>query len=321
MVLKTQNKKTTMKKLFLLLIVVSTYGSFAQQDPQYNMYQFNQMIINPAYAGSRDGVSAVASHRQQWVGFDGAPQTTCLSVHGPILKKNLGVGLTIYNDKMGPRNLMAFYGNVAYMLKINKKMKLSFGVNAGYNRYQFNFGMIKFKEGEVPSQLLQTQNPGALDLNTGLYFKTQSFFVGLSATHLNAPNVYTYQSTTPGGSTFSYRLKTHLFLTIGKSFIVDKNVIFAPTSMVKMVGNKVAADLNFNFFLYKKVWLGAFYRAGYGPGGLIQYYVNNKFRIAYSFDSGISDARRLGGSHEVSLGFDFIGSKPSNAKTVNPRFL
>ena len=321
MALNDKLKHGNMKRAFLLLMVITVLNTKAQQDPQYNMYQFNQMLINPAYAGSRDGISAVASHRQQWVGFDGAPQTTALSVHSPIMKKNLGVGLTIYNDKMGPRNLMAFYGNVAYILKINNKAKLSFGMNAGYNRYQFNFAMIKFKEGEVPSQLLQTQTPGALDINSGLYFKTQSFFAGLSATHLNAPNVYTYQSVTPGGSTFSYRLKTHLFFTIGKSWIIDKNVIFAPTSMVKMVGNKFTADLNLNFFLYKKVWLGAFYRAGYGPGGLIQYYVNNKFRVAYSFDSGISDARRLGGSHEVSLSFDFLGSKPTNAKTVNPRFL
>jgi len=308
-----------MKKLFTVLALVLSVCVIAQQDAQYNLYQFNQMVINPGYAGARDGLAAMASVRKQWVGFDGSPQTTCLSVHAPIAKKNVGVGLTIVNDVMGPRNVIAVYGNAAYILKIDKTTKLGFGLNAGYNRYQFNFGKINFKEGEVPSALLSTQNPNVLDINAGLFLRSKKYFVGLSATHINSPNVYTYQPVIPGGNEFKYRLKTHLFLTAGYSFIIDKNTVFAPTILVKQISNKIGADLNLNFFLYKKLWVGAFYRAGYGPGMLMQYYINNHFRVAYSFDSGISDARRLGGSHEVMFGYDVAAKKKS--RLINPRFL
>jgi type IX secretion system PorP/SprF family membrane protein len=308
-----------MKKLLSLLALIPALSGMAQQDAAYNLYQFNQMIINPGYAGARDGIAAMGSVRKQWVGFNGAPQTSCLSIHSPILKKNIGVGLTIINDVMGPRNVIAAYGNFAYILKIDKKTKLGFGLNAGYNRYQFNFSKINFKEGEVPSQLLQNQTPSVLDINGGLYLRSSKYFVGLSATHLNNPNVYTYAPVVAGGNDFKYRLKTHLFLTAGYSFIINKNLVFAPTTLIKQVSGNFGADLNLNFFLYKKIWLGAFYRAGYGPGGLLQYYISDHLRVAYSFDSGISSASRLGGSHEVMFGYDVAAKKKS--RLINPRFL
>lgn len=309
-----------MKKLMTLIGLLSCLSAFSQQDAQYNLYQFNQMVINPGYAGARDGLAATGTVRKQWVGFDGAPQTTCFSVHSPVVKKNVGIGLTIVNDVMGPRNLFAAYGNASYILKINRKTKLGFGLNAGYNRYQFNYTKINFKDAnEVPSQLLQNQTPSALDINAGMYLRSTKYFVGLSATHINNPNAYTYQAVTPGGSDYKYKLNTHFFLTAGYSFTVDKNTVFAPTILLKQVGNNFALDVNCNFFLYKKMWLGAFYRAGYGPGMLFQYYVSDYFRVAYSYDTGVSYYRRLGGSHELMLGYDLAAKK--NSRLINPRFL
>lgn len=309
-----------MKKIYLFIcITILTFALKAQQDPQYNLYQFNQMIINPAYAGARDGLAIIASNRQQWVGFDGAPKTTCLSIHGPVLRKNLGLGLTVTNDIMGPRNVTAIYGNVAYILKLDRRNKLSFGINGGYNRYQFNFSKISFdKIEQLPVQYLQTQNKSTLDINAGVYLKGKSYFVGLSATHINAPDISYRVDTSANSKNFTYKLRSHLFLTGGYSFKISDNAIFAPTVLIKEVNGVAAVDINANFFLYKKLWLGAFYRAGYGPGALLQYYITNQFRVAYSYDTGMSDARRLGGSHEVMIGFDFAGTKN---KMINPRFL
>jgi type IX secretion system PorP/SprF family membrane protein len=240
-----------------------------------------------------------------------------MSLHGPILNKNLGLGLTLVSDEMGPRNVISAYGNVAYILRLSQKWKLSFGVNAGYNRYQFNFSEVKFQVGESPAELYQNQTPGTLDINSGIYLRSGSFFFGASATHLNAPNVYSYVAD-QGTGKFTYKIRTHIFVTAGKSFIVSKNLVFAPTMLFKQVGDVNTADINLNFFIFKKMWLGAFYRSDYGPGALLQYYITNKFRVGYSYDSGMNDARRLGGSHEVMIGFDFSQSK---SRMVNPRFL
>lgn len=306
-----------MKKFTLLTfsVVLSSFLQ-AQQDPQYNLYQFNQMIINPAYAGSRDNLSVVAANRQQWVGFDGAPKTTCLSLHGPVLKKNLGLGLTVVNDVMGPRSVTSIYGNVAYLLKINSDSRLSFGLNAGYNRYQFNFDKIDWKVAEVPGQMFSNQSLGALDINGGVYFKSRSFFMGLSASHINNPSVYTYETSL--NNQLTYRLRTHLFVTAGYSFPLNENILFTPTTLLKFVDGTFNADLNLNFFIHKVFWVGAFYRMGYGPGLLTQYYISKKLRVGLSYDTGLQAARRLGSSFEAMFGFDFGGSK---SKMINPRFL
>jgi type IX secretion system PorP/SprF family membrane protein len=210
---------------------------------------------------------------------------------------------------------------VSYILKVSNSAKLSFGVNAGYNKYQFAFNKITFNEAEVPSQLLSSQDLGALDINSGIYFKTKGFFLGVSASHLNNPKVYSYElPTATTQAKFVYRVNVHMFYTAGYSFIFNKNFILAPTVLVKQVNSIVSADINLNTFLYKKVWIGAFYRSSFGPGGLLQYYITDNFRVGYSFDTGLNDARRLGPSHEVMIGFDL--SKPTtNQKVSNPRFL
>lgn len=312
-------KMKNMKRIvvFVLSMLLLSPATKAQQDPQYSLYQFNQMIINPAYAGARDALAVIALRRDQWVSIPGAPKTTCLSAHSPILNKNIGIGFTIIRDEIGPRSTTGFYGNFAYILKLSQKMKLSFGLNGGYNRYQFDFNKISFQKEEVPAEL-NSINKGTLDINSGLYLRTNSFFVGLSATHLNNPSVYTYEASMANAGKFSYKVRTHLFFTIGKSFILSKDVIFAPTLLVKQVKDELGLDINLNFFLFKRLWLGGFYRNGYGPGALMQFYATDKLRFGLSYDTGLQDARKLGSSFEVMIGFDFLGAK---SKMINPRFL
>jgi type IX secretion system PorP/SprF family membrane protein len=303
--------------ILYLALVFAGMGLKAQQDPQYNLYQFNQMVINPAYAGARNGLSATASIRKQWVDMPGAPLTTCFSAHTPIADKNLGLGVTILTDKIGPKNMFGFYGNAAYILKMSKEWKLSMGLSAGYNRYQFSADQITMVVTENPNVFSQDQVSNALDIGTGAYLRNNDFFFGVSATHLNSAKIAEYETTTSLGS-INYKLKTHLFVTAGKSFKLSDNALFAPSVLLKFVTGQVNADLNFNFLLYKKLWLGAFYRSGFGPGFLIQTYVMDSWRIALSYDTGVQDARRLGGSYEATIGFD-LG--PKKVKIVNPRFL
>ncbi|MBI2721532.1 MAG: type IX secretion system membrane protein PorP/SprF [Bacteroidetes bacterium] len=309
-----------MKKFYLILF----YFVFAiickgQQDPQYNLYQFNQMIINPAYAGARDVVAVVASVRNQWTGFEGAPRTSCLSIHGPVLNKHIGLGLTVVSDRMGPRNMQGVYGNFSYIAKLSEKYKLSFGLNAGYNRFQFDFNKVTFKANESSSTYFnQVQTYNKLDMNSGLYLKSNSFFMGFSVTHLSNSNVYSVKDTS-GKNILNYRLRTHQFFTLGKSFIINDNFIFAPTILFRQVNGKGNGDLNLNFFLFKKLWLGVIYKGAYGPGFLMQYYITQQFRVAYSYDTGAQDARRLGASHEVMFGFDF--GRNNKSKVISPRFL
>ena len=78
---------------FLLPFLWKGYGGsvFAQQDPQYSQYMFNQMAINPGFAGSREALSAAMFLRTQWTGIDGAPKTESFTVNGPLLEFSRGL--------------------------------------------------------------------------------------------------------------------------------------------------------------------------------------------------------------------------------------
>lgn len=315
----------SMKKYLPFVLTMAALRVFSQQDTQYSLYQFNQMVINPAYTGSKDGIAAVADARNQWTGLDGAPKTLALSVHSPLPSKKIGVGLNVISDRIGAKSMSAFYGNFAYMLKINNKMKLSFGARVGYANYKFNYNDVKYKDQNEPVlNDLASTNKGALDMDLGAYFRTNSFYVGLSVTHINSGRLYnkTFQATDTFGLindySLSYNLKPHTFLIIGKSFMVNENFLISPSILFKAVQGSRTFDLNFNCLIRKRLWAGVFFRNDYGVGALLQVIATDQLRIGYAYDMGLSDRRYLGGAHEIMIGYDFGKNK---SKMVSARFL
>lgn len=306
-------------------MVVAAFNFKAQQDPQYSLYQFNQLVINPAYAGARDAIAVVMDARKQWVGFDGAPTTIGASIHSPVLNQKLGIGLNLMSDQIGAKSITGAYGNFAYILKLTNRTKLSFGIRAGYLNYKFDFSKVNYKDAtESTISDLSNTNKGTLDIDAGLYLRSNSFFAGLSATHLNQSKLYTSEYTSLNSSgnmqsyTTSYILNPHLFFVLGKSFSFSDNFAFCPSINLRHIHTQNSLDINLNFFIQKRIWLGVYHKFDYGFGGLLQIYATDKIRIGYSYDTGLGGKKRLGASHEIMVGLDFGKYK---SKTLSPRFL
>ncbi|MBS1638013.1 MAG: type IX secretion system membrane protein PorP/SprF [Bacteroidetes bacterium] len=311
-------------KIFLIGFMWMTLLVTAQQDPQYSQYQFNQMVINPAYAGSRDALSAVVDVRQQWSGFDGAPRTQAFSLHGPLKKKRIGLGLSGYSDQIGPKKIVAVYGSFAYILPITNKLKLSFGLRGGMVNYNIDWNKISYKD-QSESFVNSAVNPKPkFDMDAGVFLKSNTFFVGASITHLNGASIYKIQSY-GGGATgtayydVSYKLDPHVFIVAGKAWSLGDNLVFNPTLLIKRTRDVGGADLNLNFLIKQRVWAGVFFRSDATIGFLTQVYVTDKLRIGYAFDTATSSVqRRLGAGHEIMIGFDFNTFK---SKMLSPRTL
>ena len=73
-------KNTIVSIAASLLLMAGALPMAAQFDPQFTQYMFNELYINPAYAGSRDNLSGTMLWREQWVGLSGAPSTGTLTV-------------------------------------------------------------------------------------------------------------------------------------------------------------------------------------------------------------------------------------------------
>ena len=311
------------KKIVVIFILLSTLVGIAQQDPQFSQYQFNQMVINPAYAGSRDALSALVNVRQQWGGFDGAPRTQAFSLHGPLKKKRIGLGFSGYADQIGPKKTIGMYGSFAYILPINNKLKLSFGLRAGMVSYNFDWSKISYQNpNEGSSNYMPQAQHTIADVDAGLYLKSNSFYSGISISHLNSAKIYDENITiinTSSSYNMSYRLNTHVFFIVSKGFKLNDNLIFNPTIMIKSVKGIGSVDINANFLIKQRVWIGTFLKAEASTGILLQVYVTDKLRIGYAYDFSLGKTQRgLGSGHEIMIGFDFNTVK---SKMLSPRYL
>ena len=144
--------------------------------------------------------------------------------------------------------------------------------------------------------------------------------MGLSATHLNHASVFLHHASDTSDFSADSRLKFQLFYTIGKGFKLGENYILNPSLVIKYYGNNLpSVDLNVNFNIKRKAWVGISARSGYGFVFLTQYNISEKFRVGYSLDKGFNSIGLIGGlSHEIMIGFDF---NVYHSKMVSPRFL
>ena len=125
--MKLYIKETYIALLGLFFTIVCT----AQQDPGYTQYMYNAMTVNSAYAGSIGSLEALLLHRSQWTGIDGAPQTQAFTIHSPLRNENVGLGLSIVNDKLGPSSELYFDANFSYTIALSQQTKLAFGLKGG----------------------------------------------------------------------------------------------------------------------------------------------------------------------------------------------
>lgn len=294
-------------KLIIGLVAgLSSLAGQAQQVPMYTHYMYNTLVINPAYAGSRDAISVTALHRSQWVDFKGAPMTQTLTVHGPVANRNIGLGLSVMNDKIGPVNTTVFAGQFSYALKLNEVSKLSFGVSAGASVMQARLTGIPLDNENDPVFQSNIKNRMMPVVGFGLYYARERFYAGISTPNLMQNH---YTTTLTNGNQSNAIERRHYFLIAGTVLKVTDNVDFKPTTLVKFTeAAPVQMDLTASFVFMKRLLVGAMFRTGDAVGALVGFNVTQQFHIGYSYDwsYGLRTPTYNSGSHEIVLRYDFL---------------
>src|SRR5688500_11248782 len=129
-----------LKKIFFTTALATVFFAVceAQQYPVFSQYYFNELVINPGYAGSHVQLSATAMYRNQWVNFPGAPKTFNFSTHTALLKNKIGVGLMVNHDEIGSYKNNHIYASYAYKIHFHDAT-LAMGLQAGINLLGANF--------------------------------------------------------------------------------------------------------------------------------------------------------------------------------------
>lgn len=292
-----------MKKLLLTLTILTlTCSLWAQQDPLYTQYRNNMLSVNPAYAGSREALTVNLLHRSQWVGMEGAPTTQTLTVHGPLVNQNLGFGLSLVHDRIGPTRQTGIYGDLSARVRVSDKGYLAGGLKLGANFFNSNLsGLILTNSTDGTfSENVNTVMP---NMGLGLYYYTPAFFAGVSVPKLFKNSLYENE-----GVDGPISEKQHLFVTTGAVLEISPLLKFKPAVLARMVsGSPFSMDVSGSFILDDRFWVGGYYRLKESAGLLLDYNFNPQLKVCYSYDYALTELQNYNsGSHEISITYDFI---------------
>ncbi len=309
----------TVLKITTAGLLLATGMLRAQQDAMFTHYMYNTLAVNPAYAGTSEALTVTALHRSQWVSFPGAPKTQTITMHTPLRNNTMGLGLAVVNDKIGPMNTTGAYADYSYILKLNERSSLSFGLSAGVNYMQAGLSTLNLDQKNDQS-FQQNINSNLLpNFGFGTYYRTKRFYAGISTPKLLENN---FKTNSISGTTKLATEKRHYFFIAGGVMKLSEEVEFRPTSFLKITyGAPIEADVTGSFILNKRLLVGAMYRSGDALGFLAGYFINNQFHIGYSFDWSYGNNRTFRynqGSHEIMLTYDFIYN--DKEKVRSPRY-
>lgn len=306
-------------KIKLLYVLVLFSGCiYAQQDAQFTQYMYNTININPAYAGSRGSLNVFALHRTQWVGLDGAPVTSTLSVNTPIKESNLGLGVSIISDKIGPSEETNISVDMAYSINTSDDFKLSFGIKASANLLNIDFNKLTQYDSNDNIFAYNVDNRFSPNIGVGLYYHSDKTYVGISAPNLLETR-YFDRYASAGSNSHLANEKIHYYLIAGHVFDLNPNVKFKPSVLTKVVqGAPLQVDVSGNFMINDKFVAGVAYRWSAALSGMVGFQVNNSWFIGYGYDLETTRLTNYNsGSHEIFLRYELF--KNYN-KIISPRF-
>ena len=306
---------TTMRtKIFLILLIFTSFVNFAQQDAQYTQYMYNTITINPAYAGSRGAFSIFAMHRTQWVGLDGAPVTNVASMNTPLNNSNLGLGVSFINDKIGPTNKNSISADLSYTIPTSENYKLSFGMKATANL--FNLDITKLNPvvaSPLDPSMQNIKNEFSPNIGAGIYLHSDKAYVGFSIPNFIESNRY------DDNEVVIYKEKINYYLMAGYVFDLSSELKFKPAVLSKLVvGAPLQVDISGNFLINDKFTIGLAYRWSAALSAIVGFQVTEGMYIGYGYDRETTKLNNYNsGSHEILLRYEIF---KNNDKITTQRF-
>ena len=127
--------RTVIKTILTSLIIVTSQANVgAQQDYLASQYNFNSLMLNPAYAGAHSYIQTSTMYRSQWR-IEGAPTTQILCIDGKLDKLPIGIGLMYSSDRIGVVRERVLGADMSYHFRTSWG-KISFGLRVDLSGIQ-----------------------------------------------------------------------------------------------------------------------------------------------------------------------------------------
>ncbi len=281
---------------------------YAQQEPQFSHNMFNNMGINPGYAGIRNAICATALARQQWVGFRDEeltrvnPETYSFTVDAPISFIKGGLGLGFIQDQLGFETSLGIKLSYSYHHELDMG-KLGIGAQVGILDKRIDFTNFRpISDGDPVLSGAGEESRMLTDLGLGVFYQLDNqLWGGLSVSQI--------AQTTKELGNANYELKRHTYLTAGYNYPLPNqpSFVLSPSTLIKTDLNSMQLDINTLITYNNRFWGGVSYRLQ--DAAVIFLGLNiEQISIGYSYDLTTSPIGRGGrsyGSHEIFVQYCF----------------
>lgn len=281
-----------------------------QQLPYYAVFRENWVLLNPAfldhfYLEDNDRTAILnCSHREQWIGFEGAPRQSSVRLENILVNKRkarLNVprmkwGLGAENEKIGDFSRSGVLANYAYIFNLSDLTTISTGFSTTFSNNVVSLNPVTFKDwqNDVAAQSLENINSWFGKMDVGIFIKHKpkdrfskidNYYVGISAMQLASMDF-------PFESNILDRFKKPHFNFLAGLFIGEQAkggsystylepsvwIRYLPGTTFKLfdIVMPVSTDFSLRLFVNEKIWIGS----GFGTSG------NLSIDTGYSFQKG-----------------------------------
>ncbi|MEM8969000.1 MAG: PorP/SprF family type IX secretion system membrane protein [Bacteroidota bacterium] len=300
---------------FLLTLSLTGLG---QHMPFFTHHVTNPYLYNPAFAGYDTQPIIYLTHRQQWLGVEGAPMSSNLSFHAPTGNANpLSIGADLTHDRLGIFRSSTFRATAAYMIPLSSETEhyFRFGLSAGFGLDSYDLSGLNTSDDAL---FRAAQDAGIyLQGRFGLQYHLSGFNLGLSIPNLFAPPAL---AETTGGSSGGLGDFDRAIARLSYRFSlgVTSTTTFEPVLLYHHSTLHPSQAEAFGLFRFDdRFWAGGGYQQQAGFGALAGFQVNS-FSFSYHFGTGGNElASESLATHEIQL--SLVLGKKKAAMRRKPR--
>ncbi|RDV13693.1 type IX secretion system membrane protein PorP/SprF [Pontibacter diazotrophicus] len=320
-----------MKKLLLLTCLVSLVWDLqAQSGKQFANFSQYKHYFNPSLTGS-DGSVIKSIYRNQWTGFEGAPNTGLVSAEigtsmfGRDNRRNHfrredrggslesisakhALGLTVLSDQFGPLKETQFALSYGSGVRLSEALSLRWGVALTYAAQRLDGNSLTVDQKDDPryNNVLGRQNRSSKgDINLGLSLVSPNYYLGYALQDITQgrmlasgdnfmEDAYTLRHIVQAG--YRRNISNHLGFTVNSIYSLDNTRGSVVEGQVKAVYQ--------NMF-----WVGGGYRndLAYNLTAGVRF---NQFHVGYAYESPVQSARGIDkGTNEITLSYSLMPQK------------
>ncbi|MCG8699654.1 MAG: PorP/SprF family type IX secretion system membrane protein [Bacteroidales bacterium] len=302
-----------------LIAFVWMAGVQAQQNTFFNTSYFNPMLENPALTGNFDHSQAFIHYRNQWVGFEGSPESTLASIDYGFNDRKNGVGLMVCSDRtniLGSTTVLAGYSHRVFF---SGEHNLRLGLNAGITHNTIYFNKIKAEYQNETTLFNYFESASGFDANVGLAYSYEKAELQLVATHITNPGLI-YKNEVENKE-LHYQYNLGYMAGLSYTFEFSDFKIKPVAKMRGIHGMPFLAEVEAHAAYQDKYFLNLAYRnknmLALGTGFLVY----DRFLISYNVNLSVGEFQKKNyGSHEICIGVRFNKSGGGGSTVVNNNY-